>query len=466
MSEQVPFYEELKFARGLVDKKDYKGAWKVVDDILTESPDDVPALMMAQDILDKERRFQASYQYSARVLQLAPQLSSSWSNYGRMAEQLYMLPQAEMAYKQAIELSKNDDQRLLYSINMAAMYTQRGDWANGELWAKKALALNPESKKAKGNYGLACLGQQKWSEGWVNYDAILGTEYRKDIRYANEPMWDGKPGQTVIVYGEQGLGDELSFASMIPDAIKICKKVIIDCDERLEPLFKRSFPQAKVYGTRWAKGPHWDSDWEDEDKQFDASISIGQLGRYFRLKNEDFPGDAYLKPNPDRATMWRQYFRTKGKPAIGIAWTGGIQCTGEKFRKWPLEQIRPLIEAVDAHWVSLQYKPSRDAIEASGLPITEYGIATLAKDYDETAGLVEALDMVICMQTSVGHLAGALGKEAWVFVSPLSQWRYGGESDKILWYDSVKLWRTKQDGSWPIEDAARVLKLKYSLKKA
>lgn len=452
--------EKLLFVKDLIENRQFGDAWKLLDKILEETPNDIPALISATTLHDRTRAYSIAYQLARRAAELGPNIHSVWVNLGKAAESVYQLEESKMAYEKAIKMATKPDQLYQDYNNMASLSVMMGNWSDGEAYARLALTMQ-DGWKAKANLGIACLGQQKWEEGWKNYDYVRGTEQVKLIKYRDEPLWDGSAGKTVIVYGEQGLGDELSFASMIPDALKVCKKVIIDCDVRLAPIFKRSFPQASVYGTRWEKGRHWDVDWKEEDKSFDASISIGHLGQFCRVKNEDFPGRPYLVPDQDRYVMWREFFKTKPKPVIGIAWTGGVQWTAAKFRKWGLEEVAPMIDAVpNAHWVCLQYKDATDEIEKSGLPINQYKFATLSKDYDDTAALVAACDLIICMQTSVGHLAGALGKEVWCFVNPLSQWRYGGDSDKILWYDSMKVFRTT-NWKWPIQEAANVLKLRY-----
>jgi tetratricopeptide (TPR) repeat protein len=454
--------EKLALARLLVEKREYDDAWAIVDKILVEDPNNVPALTMGVSIQDKARHLAIAYQMAKRCVDLAPNLSSSWTNFGRLCEELYQLDEAEKAYIKAISLSTKPQFKALNLNNLSSLYATTGRWAKAEEFALKSLDLEPNNGKARGNLGIAQLGQRKWVPGWDNYGSIIGSEYRKLVKYRDEPDWDGTPGKTVVVYGEQGLGDELSFASMIPDAIKVCKKVLLDCDHRLEGLFKRSFPQAKVYGTRWKR----EIEWDEEDKNPDYSISIGQLGSFFRKKNEDFPGSPYLVPERERWLMWTEYLKAKQKPIIGIAWSGGLQWTAERFRKWKLEELQPIFDSVDAHWVSLQYKDSEEEIRNfNGAKIHSYPFATYSKDYDDTAGLVSACDLVITMQTSVAHLSAALGIETWTFVNQYApQWRYG-EGEDCPWYKSMKIYRQK-NGKWPIDEAARVLKLRYSIQKA
>jgi len=255
-----------------------------------------------------------------------------------------------------------------------------------------------------------------------------------------------------VTYGEQGVGDELSFASMLPDMQKDCAKVIYSCDKKLEGLMRRSFPGIKVYGTRKAKAEDG-MVWDTEDTKFDASIALGELGQKYRTKDEDFTGEPYLVADPDKRAMWRTMFDRKKKPCSGIAWTGGIPQTGRRFRTLTLEQLTPILSSLDAHWVSLQYLDAEKEIREykrahPEVDIVQYECATMTKDYDDTAAMVAELDLVICIQTAVAHLAGGLGKECWVLLPKNSQWRYGEKGRTMPWYKSLQVFRQRSLNDW------------------
>lgn len=397
-----------------------------------------------------------AYQFARRCADLYPNDATAWTNLGMVADQLYRFEEAEQCFQRAIGRSRNGKDKAAAWMNWACMLVNKGDWAVAETMARKALAANPESAKAKANLGLACLALGNWREGWPLYDAVIGFDQsRRKTQYRNEPVWDGSKGKTVVVYGEQGLGDEISFASMLPDAIKDCKRVILDCTDRLAGLFQRSFPSVRVYGTRWEKGLGWNK----ADTEIDASISIGALGKFYRNADEDFPTAPYLVPDPDRVAMWKGLFEKQGRPVIGIAWTGGVPWTADRYRRISLEQLLPIFRATDAVWVSLQYKDASKEIREfkrsyPEIDLRQYSFGTLTNDYDDTAALVAALDKVVSMQTSVIHLAGALGVETHCLVNKHSQWRYGVDRKTLPWYPSVRLYRQRPDGSWPVDELA------------
>jgi hypothetical protein len=315
------------------------------------------------------------------------------------------------------------------------------------------LDIDPTNKKGLANLGFCQLAQRNWKQGWKNYRSCLGHAWRPVTQYGQEPEWKGKGRGTIVAYAEQGLGDVVSFGSIVPDILRWCKanksRLVLDVDARLEGLFKRSFPEVTVYGTRGQKELRW----HKKDQSVDYSLPMGQFAEYFRTKDSDFPGTPYLTADPDRAFMWKSLFKDKKKPVIGLAWRGGIPKTGAKYRQWDLEQLLPILKSVDAHWVSLQYKSAAKEIEAfrgdhPEIDLVEYPHATLSGDYDDTAALVSSLDHVVCMQTAITHLCGGLGIPCWTHIPTNSQWRYGGDGEDFIWANSVRLIRQKTKGEW------------------
>lgn len=455
----------LRHAMELVESGELDDGVALCNRFLAEDPNNpVPLNILCAAMLKAEKPVIA-YQLAKRLAELNPREISTWVNLSRAAADLWLIPESIRAVRKGLALDPDPKQRSILLVNMAAAYIDAGQFDEAEKCSAEALLLTPDSKKARANLGFAQLGRREWVPGWENYRSAIGTGWRLGHSYADEPQWDGSPDKHVVLYGEQGLGDELSFASLVPDAVKVCKKLVLDVDKRLEGLFKRSFPQAKVYGTRGQSAPKWD---REDFEGIDASLPMGQAAEYFRQKDEDFPGTPYLVPDPDRVTMWKALWATKKKPVIGVAWSGGIQKTGSRHRKFDLEQLLPLFQSVDAHFVSLQYRPSgyeiEEFVKVHGVDLKEYPQATLTKDYDDTAGLVASLDIVVCMQTAVGHLAGALGVPALIFVPTTQQWRYGVGHESMVWYDSVKLIRQKNDGKWgpEIRRAVEELQLRFS----
>jgi len=444
--------EAKKFdaAKDLWERAKYDEAYEIVLPVLMDNPFNDAFLSLAGVIYEKADNLPLAYHLFKAACNIEPNEANHWVNLGRVAGDMWRVQEAEKFYKIALKKVKRDETLRILLGNLAAMCIDNARYEEAEKWCEQALKKFPDFDLGKSNLGFAQLALGKWDVGWKNYRYALDRPTRTKFQYKGEAEWDGHPGLRVVLYGEQGIGDELSFASMVPDAIETCEQVIIDCDIRLANLFQRSFPRAHVYGTR--KMPHDCALWAPEDRKFDASLAIGQIGEYFRTSTSDCPGTPYLIPDPDRVLMWKALWAKKRKPVIGIAWNGGIPKTGAKFRKWTLEQLLPVLTSVDAHWVCLEYRSAAAQIAEfrkshPEIDIHEYPHGTLTKDYDDTAALVASLDMVFCIQTSVAHLGSALGVPTWVCVPPTSQWRYGATGESVPWYKAMRVIR-QENGVW------------------
>ncbi len=441
-------------ASKLLDAGEPDKAFELIDVKLRENPNDAQALVIASNVLKRAKKLPIAYSLAKRATEIEPNRAEVWSCLGHAAQHLWRLDEAISCYRKSIQRAQSNKQIALCNSNMASTYLDGGDFVKAEPLARKALELR-EDANTRHNLGLSLLGQRKWRDGWANYSSSIGSESRNIVKYVNEPTWDGTHDKTVVVYGEQGLGDEVCAASMLPDVIRDSKRVIIDCDHRLESLFKRSFPSASVHGTRWTKQLAWPT----EDRNIDASIAGFEVGKFYRNDNADFPGSPYLVPCPDRTAMWKALFAQKQKPVIGIAWSGGNWQNASLHRQLPLKDWKPLFDAVDAHWVSLQYKDASEEIK--GTPVHQYRYATLTPDYDDTAALVASCDLVIAVQTSAVHLAGGLGVPTWSLIPKTSQWRYGEDFTDLPWYSAVKLIR-QENGQWPLKRIADELRTHFS----
>ena len=336
---------------------------------------------------------------------------------------------------------------------MGSLYINAGQPALCKLWSEKALAVDPNDRHALWNKGLAHLELGEWEQGFKIYDEAgfdnsgnMPIE-RKLKTYGGLPKWDGKPGQTVITYGEQGVGDEIMFCSMLPDLVKDCK-VIVDCDHRIEKMLKRSFPEIEaVYPTSDINAPFpWKA-----DHKIDAYVPMGSLGRHYRKKNADFPKVSYLKADPEKIELWGEHLKTL--PAglnVGISWAGGLKKTRFDKRTIMLGHMGGVLETKGVNFISLQYHPWAADECASvgdklGVPIYHWGDAI--EDYEDTAGLLMNLDLVITVNTSLHHLAGALGVKQWCLTPVMVAWRYG-QTGPSPWYGNCEMYRQKKDGDW------------------
>ncbi len=347
-----------------------------------------------------------AFNINKRAAELAPGNAAIWHNIGKCYHERQKDALADENFKKAVKVQPNFPNSL---EGLSLSCINKGEFGLAIEYANRALAENHDMNEARTNRAMAYLALKRWREGWRDYNTNIGRDKnRKEQVYGSEVRWDGTKGLDVVVYGEQGVGDEISFASCLPDLIRDSKSVTIECDARLEGLFKRSFPTTKVYGTRYKEASKW-----REESKFDARVAIGELPGFYRLKDEDFHGKPYLIPREDMALQWESLLASLGdKPRIGIAWTGGIPKTGQHRRTVTLDTFGPLFKNFDAHWISLQYKEfeKEDAENKYGIKIHDWEWGTRIRDYDQTVALISRLDLVISVCTTVVHAAGGLGK--------------------------------------------------------
>lgn len=427
--------EKLKAATELLnDEPD--AAHKLCQDIVREDPECVPAHTLLGVIATRAERYGTALAHFQLAADLKPDRAEMWNNLGTVYHEIKRPSKAREMFKRALDL-KHDP---LYMTNIGVTYSDDGDHAEALKWIEKAKRIKPDLPSIQHASAFAHLALGQWAEGWAAYEHTLGGRYRKKLDFGGKD-WDGQPTGTLVVYGEQGIGDEIMYGSCIDDAARLCKRLIIECDTRLESLYKRSFPNAEVHGTRRQDRPWLDG------LEIDAQVAVGSLPLLFRPTPESCPRKSYLVADPERRLMWRSLFKSWGKPVIGLTWSGGRYASQLTKRTMGLESLRPYIESTDAIFVSLQYEDPREEIEASGLPVRWFPESLKDKPLDDVAALVAELDGLVGVHTTVHHLAGALGKDSTVFVPEKPMWLYS-YGDRIPFYRGQVFVRQKKDERW------------------
>ncbi|HTP62702.1 MAG TPA: DUF5672 family protein [Burkholderiales bacterium] len=351
-------------------------------------------------------------------------------------------------------LRRRDDDPELYDFR-GAMYQELGRLQDAFADYERALALRPDFPLASFHLGMARLLNGDFERGWEGYDLRrLSAEYAPA---AGTPRWDGSPlaGRRLLVSREQGLGDEIMFASILPQLVRQTAQCFVECDPRLRALFARSIPGATFIASQPGGGVPPGALPEAPD----FFIEAGSLPRLFRRGKADFPRhDGYLRADPDAVARWRARLAAFGPGLkVGLAWTGGVRRTRIALRSIELEQLLPVLRAPGVRFISLQYTDdARRDIEAlrerHGIAIEHWPEAI--DDYEQTAALACAVDLVLSVCTALVHLGGALGRPVWVMAPLGPEWRYGAAGDSMPWYPSVRLFRQSTYRDWqPVIDS-------------
>lgn len=343
-------------------------------------------------------------------------------------------------------------QHVLGLTTMCAVKSGEGEMEEALRYARMALEQDPRNVIAHHNYGLTLLKLGLYREGWEEYEwrKRLETRAGSYLRFPL-PNWQGDTlaGKTIFLFAEQGLGDEIMFASCVPEIVAQAGQVVIECDPRLAPLFRRSFARAAVFGRPPTPSNAW---MRSLDPQPVVQAAIGSLPRFLRRQIEDFPmRRGYLQADPVRVAAWRERLSALGPGRkLGISWRGGLARTARVRRSLELAELQPLLRLPNAHFISLQYGKVADEVAAFERRhrITLPHWQDVLDDYDETAALVCALDGVVSVCTAIVHLTGSLGRPVLVLAPFSPEWRYGISGEAMPWYPSVKVLRQPSPGEW------------------
>lgn len=450
MQLSVDSKELVRQAGEFADNEQPDAAMDLCNQVLLQEPDNVGALFVAACVFLQAARHLQAIQTAKRITALCPKDPRGWTVLSQAFGELHRYDES-LRYAQTALDCRRSAKTL---EGMAYAYVNAGDWEQGERYAREAikLATGDDSRVAKeaGHHALvhltyARLGHGDWKFGFEGYRRTMRTKWRKEREYVGpdgevSKEWNGEEDAVLIVTGEQGLGDEIMAAGMVPDACKRVKKFIFDCDHRLQALFARSFPDAIITPSRRQEAVRTPIAPTHHKTLFG-------LAEVLRQHDRDFPRKPYLVPNPDYVRMFKALL---GENAIGIAWSGGLPRTGMEQRKAGLFSFISLLRK-GGNFVSLEYKD--DAAEVAemqkrhGIQIRRLPWVTQAPDMDLLAGCIAACQSVVGVHTSALHLASALGVPTTMLAHRGSGWRYG--PSEMLWYPPTTQVKKKRVGeSW------------------
>jgi tetratricopeptide (TPR) repeat protein len=427
--------------------------------------------------------FQEAADCFARAIKLDRTCAEAYSNMGHALRELGLLKEAVDCLGAAIRLKPDLGAA---HANLGCVLHQLGSHADAIQCAGKALTLDPGNASAHNNLGnlfkdqlrfaeaIACYGRAvelrpsfhearcnraltrfmtgEIERAWDEYESGWVAGKRAPVRPFVQTRWDGGPlaGRTLIFWGEQGLGDEIIFAGMVPELTAVAARCIVECERRLAPLFTRSFPAAEVISRTDPPQP--------VTAEADLQIPAGSAGRWLRPSldrfHRGFPsGKGYLRADTARVAHWRGRLDEIGKGLkVGICWRSGMTAGLRRLDCTELRDWGPVLAVPNVHFVNLQYDDCRaemaDASAQSGVPIHVWPDIDLKQDIDEVAGLMTALDVVISVGTSVACLAGALGRPVWQLtqISSGDCWTMG--QNYVPWLPSVRIYGHLFDQRW------------------
>ncbi|MFM7301817.1 MAG: tetratricopeptide repeat protein [Alphaproteobacteria bacterium] len=395
---------------------------------------DLALLSRAEILLELGQRDESANVVDA-VMDMKPQSPRARRWLGKVLMALGQPERALMVASDDCDATNNDP---VPHINRGTILTALNRLEEARLSFDWALALNPAHVEARYNRAFTLLALGRFEDGWRDYEYRLLRPQGPLRRHFSEPAWQGKEplkGRRLFTYCEQGFGDTIQFARYALLAADAGADVVLAVQGALLGLFRNFHPGVTVIDEQATAPAH------------DHHCPLPSLPLAFGTRLGSIPAwrEGYLKPPSEKLASWSQRV-PEGRRRIGLVWSGNATHSNDANRSMPLKHLMPLFQSGDV-WVSLQ-KDARErdkpALEASGI----LDLTSEIGDYADTAALISALDLVIAVDTSVAHLAGALGKTVWLMLPFAPDFRWFLEREDSPWYPSMRLFRQERLGDW------------------
>ncbi|MGO8799115.1 MAG: DUF6165 family protein [Roseiarcus sp.] len=448
-----------------------EAALRFYDRALQSKPDFVIALSNSGKLLFDLRRYDQALDAFDKTLALAPANADAWNNRAGALRELGRLEESIAACRQAL-LLRPEFAEAMINLGTALMKLDRHEEAL-PVYAR-ARTLRPDlaaalcgegltlrelgrfdealaafdaaarlgSVDAVGNRGCLLLTLGEFERGWEDYESRwLAGKSLKEALGVKFPEWSGKVvrGERLLIMNDHGLGDTIQFSRYAPLAARAGVQVTFLCPAKLHRLF------AGYEGVRLV-------DQIEESEAFDAQIAVSSLPRAFGARIETIPAAVpYLRPEEALRAKWAARIGPQGFK-IGISWQGNPHPEADIGRSIPLAAFAPLAAAPNVRLISLQ--KSAGAEQLAKLP-PGIIVETLGDDFDagphafvDTAAAMAHLDLIVTCDTSIAHLAGALGRPVWVALKKVAEWRWLRERADSPWYPTMRLFRQRERGDW------------------
>ena len=391
---------------------------------------------------------QALEQYN-KALSIDPKLTMASRNIANILWMLNRPQEAELIYKTAMQDQAED---ATYFHNMGNIYRSQNKHFEAEQAFQKGLVLAPNYAELNFDLGLLQLSQENFEAGWENYSWGDKTKDRpRTFLSLLTPIWDGSSlsDKTILIYGEQGIGDEVMFAQFIPEIASKAKRCIIACERRLSELYSRSFTNIEVISGYSASSLTKII----EQQSIDFASPIGELAKFLRPTTESFPiPKPYLIPNTKNIKKWKQHYQSLGNGLkIGISWKGGLQTLTNTTRSIDIEKWITLLKQANCHFINLQYNDPTEEIKLlkqHNITLNDSDDSLPLIDIDDFSAQIAALDLVISVDNSTVHIAGAVGTPTWLLTPYTADWRWGIDRQSSLWYSCITLFHQRISDNW------------------
>jgi len=401
-------------------------------------------------VLSELKRIKEAVADYQQAITLNPNYPEAFNNLGIILKDKKLTEEALNSYSRAIDINPEYSEAF---YNRGIILQEMNFLSEAVMNYEKAISINQDYANAHWNLSLTHLLKGNFKEGWSEYewrwksDEISMSSGKRNF---NEPLWIGEEslrGKRILIYSEQGLGDTLQFCRYVEKVSALGAQVILEVPTALKELMKslKGVTELVTFG--------------EVLPLFDYQCPMMSLPLAFKTELDTIPANIpYLSCSEEKKTYWKIRLGEHCKLRVGLVWSGGFRPNQPEVwavnnrRNIPLEKLRVLKNA-DIEFYSLQKgEPAESELRTlqeqcwDGPEVIDF--TSELNDFTDTAGLIENLDLVISVDTSTAHLAGALGKPVWVLNRFDTCWRWLLERDDSPWYPSLKLYRQESIGNW------------------
>jgi Flp pilus assembly protein TadD len=387
-------------------------------------------------VLQMQGRLDEAAEAFRRAIALDPGLAQAQQNLAGLTSDRAALEQAAAAYRRQAAENAADAEACNHLGNACR---ELGLHREALASFDEAIRRAPDYAEAHFSRSQELLLLGEWEEGWREHEwrwklKGLGMPPRDCV----QPEWNGAVLRgTLLLHAEQGLGDTIQFARYLPMAMERCGAVVLECAPQLAGLLRAAFPGARIV----ARG--------DALPAFDAHLPLMSLPRIFGTTPASVPWSGpYLKPDASRVAAWRRELSPAARRRVGLAWAGSPRYWDDRKRSIALAALAPLAALEGVALYSLQWGTGTEQLATlpEGMRVTDFG--DRIRDLGEAAALVAALDLVVSVDSSTTHLAGAMGVPAWLLLAHAPDWRWLLDRADSPWYPSVRIFRQASDRRW------------------
>jgi tetratricopeptide (TPR) repeat protein len=385
----------------------------------------------------------AAVEVYRRALELEPNSPYAVYGLGYLFERRGELASAAESYRLAIHLAP----RLIEAhLHLGITHYLRGEWEQAAGCFERAQALDPDNAEVQTFFGHLHLLAGDFSRGWKEYEQRWRTpHFWRGRRELPQPQWHGEPlaGARILLHAEQGLGDTLQFVRYVPLVAARGGQVTLE----VQPPLHRLLASADGARAVLRRG--------DDLPEVDWQCPLLSLPLAFATDLASIPAPIpYVRPDPALVAAWRE--RLAGNALrVGLVWGGNPNFPHERWRSIPLELLAPLTQVAGTAFYSLQVGPASIQVAAGRNHVRMVDLREQLRDFADTAAVIANLDLVISVDTSVAHLAGAMGKPVWLLLHKSADWRWLLGREDSPWYPTARLFRQSTLGNWH-EVVARV----------